>query len=113
MKKFKYRLKDSDQYIEIQLLYVIKTSEETHHEFIITEELLKEFNLPVSKFIDYLKHNLDKHDSSYDSAAELWSSNRCFTKKQYSVNLATSRDQIIKIISVKGIEYIKPILITK
>tara|TARA_B100000767_G_scaffold274606_1_gene308187 strand:+ start:2819 stop:3193 length:375 start_codon:yes stop_codon:yes gene_type:complete len=106
MKKFKYPLKDSNQFIEVSLVYVIKTSEETHHEFIVTEELLKEFNLSVEKFSNYLKHNLDKNDPSYNSAAELWASNRCFAKKKFSITRPTKRDQIIKIISFIGTEYI-------
>jgi hypothetical protein len=108
MKKFKYQLKDTNQFIEIPLLYVIKTTEQTKHEFIITEELLKEFNLSVSKFIDYLKRNLDKQDSSYDSAAELWASNSCFSKKKFSNSLPIKRNKIIEIVSASGAEYLDP-----
>jgi len=88
---------------------VIKTHEETHHEYIVQEETFEELGLTVSKFTDYLKHNLDKLNSSYDSASHLWASNRCFTKQQFSINRPTSRDQIIKILSVKGTEYIESI----
>lgn len=107
-KNFKYFLKDSDQFIEIQLTYVIKTQEETHHEFIISETVLKEFGITALKYADYLKQILDKSDSSYEAAAELWGSNRCFTKKQFSISLPIDRDQIIEIVSANGTEYIEP-----
>jgi hypothetical protein len=106
MKNFKYSLKNSDQYIEVKLVYVLKTIEEVNHEFLVTEDLLSELNLKASKFIEYLKNNLERTDPSYESAAHLWSQNRCFDKERYVVSSPTSRNQLIEIISGEGTEYI-------
>tara|TARA_B100000767_G_scaffold83786_1_gene80674 strand:+ start:2540 stop:2908 length:369 start_codon:yes stop_codon:yes gene_type:complete len=107
MKNFKYGLKNSDQYIEVKLVYVLKTIEEVNHEFLVTEDLLSELNLKASKFIEYLKNNLERTDPSYEAAADLWSQNRYFDKERYVVSSPTSRNQLIEIISGEGTEYIE------
>ena len=85
MKKFKHPLKDTNQFIEVPLVYILSTSEETHHEYLVTEEDLKEINLSVSKFKDYLQHKLDKDDPSYELAADLWATNKPHTKREFSI----------------------------
>ena len=107
MKNFKYGLKNSDQYITVKLVYILKTIEEVNHEFLVTEDLLSELNLKASKFIEYLKNNLERTDPSYEAAAHLWSQNRCFVKERYAVSSPTSRNQLIEIISGEGTEYIE------
>lgn len=109
MKKFKHPLKDTNQFIEVPLVYILSTSEETHHEYLVTEEDLKEINLSASKFKDYLQHKLNKDDPSYELAADLWATNKPYTKREFSITRPTSRDQIIEIISINGSEYIEPI----
>ncbi len=109
MKNFQYRLENSDHCIEVKLVYVLRTTEEINHEFLVTEDVLTELNLKASKFVAYLKNDLERSDPSYDAAASLWSSNRCFDKKRYATSSPTTRNQITKIISVKGTEYIEPI----
>ena len=106
-KNFKYGLKNSDQYIEVKLVYVLKTIEEVNHEFLVTEDLLSELNLKASKFIEYLKNNLERTDPSYEAAADLWSQNRYFDKERYVVSSPTSRNQLIEIISGECTEYIE------
>jgi hypothetical protein len=108
MKNFKYILKNSDQSIEVKLVYVLRTTEEIYHEFLITQDVLEEFDLKASHFISYLRNDLQRSDPSYEAAASLWSANRCFDKKRYAETNATSRNQLIEIISGNGTEYIEP-----
>ncbi|MEL0124726.1 MAG: hypothetical protein VW827_03575 [Alphaproteobacteria bacterium] len=64
-KKFKYEIKGTDQFIKIPCSY--KTIEENFliKEFIVTEELLDHNQLPLTKFLSFLKGELDKSDKYF------------------------------------------------
>ena len=95
-KKFKYEIKDTDQFIEIPCSY--KTIEENYlvKEYIVTQALLDEHKLPLTKFLSYLKGELDMHDKYFYICQEVHNFNGpiSISNKKHAINLLNKDSQL-------------------
>lgn len=90
----KLKLGNSENYIEVEVIYKVKENLEKTDIFVITEELLSQYDIPLAKFVDFLQKELPFEDPHYMAAEELWASNKVVFSKmnaKHSSNLETAR----------------------
>lgn len=104
----KFKLGNSRQYIEVEMVYTItKLSEETEY-FICTPDILQEYSLTATQFIAFLKQELPKEDPSYGPAFELWVCNRgIYSKRSLRDMSKADIDDVNKIITADGVINLK------
>ena len=107
-KLFKYELKNTDQFIEVPLVYVEQHLGEIKFEFLVTSDLLDEFSISAKTFISYLKGELKSTDPDFRDAAELYASNQPLHKTKLLQESKSGRNNITEIITANGTEYFKP-----
>lgn len=100
----KFKLGNTRQYIEVEMVYTItRTSDETEF-FLCTSEILEEYQITPSKFIKFLKQELSQDDPSYSPAFELWVSNKGIYTKTALKDLAKADiDCVQNIITAAGV----------
>ena len=108
LKPFKYALKDTEQFISVPLVYVEQYTGKIAKEFIVTEDLLKEFHISVEIFLKFLKGGVKNSDSNFSNAAELYASNLPIYQTRFIQEGTSGRKNIVQITTEKGIEHIEP-----
>ena len=83
-KIMKYFLKKINQNVECELVYIIDKPKTSSEEYIITKEVLSEFELSKKIFVSYLLGKLEESHEDYQSCNHLQAFNRCLTKKLIS-----------------------------
>ena len=58
----RFKLGNTENYIEVSIVYKVKEDIEKQEIFIVTPDLLKSYELPASKFISFLQQNLTFED---------------------------------------------------
>ena len=78
----KFKLGNTQHYIEVELVYTITQINETKEFFICTEDILNEYSLTAENFIKFLQQELPADDLCYKSAFELWIFNKGIYSKK-------------------------------
>ena len=94
----KFKLGNTQHYIEVELAYTITQINETEEFFICTEDILNEYNLTAENFIKFLQQELPVDDLCYNSAFELWISNKGIYSKTNLMDSAQSEIQKVSTI---------------
>tara|TARA_B100000768_G_C11099771_1_gene298548 strand:+ start:41 stop:397 length:357 start_codon:yes stop_codon:yes gene_type:complete len=96
----KFKLGNTNQFVEVEIIYSVREAQYIDEYFICTEDLLNEYDITVSKFVKFLKQDLEYHDPDYKAAFELWSSNRPLSSKNSLKNTPNFQlDKVSKIIT--------------
>ena len=72
----RFKLGNTENYVEVSIVYKVKEDLEKQEIFIVTPDLLESYELPASKFISFLQQKLNFDDPHYSLCHELWSSNK-------------------------------------
>ena len=80
-KTTKYEIGQSSQFVDLPMYYITKINGYITQEYIITQDLLDQENVPSKKFLKYLKDELSKSDKFYESCDEIFLSNGPVTSK--------------------------------
>ena len=72
----RFKLGNTENYVEVSIIYKVKEDLEKHEIFIVTPDLLESYELPAYKFISFLQQKLNFDDPHYSLCHELWSSNK-------------------------------------
>ena len=72
----RFKLGNSENYIEVAVVYKVKNKLENTEIFLLTSELLDHYDLTADKFVCFLQQKLPFEDSDYAVCQELWSSNK-------------------------------------
>jgi hypothetical protein len=98
----RFKLGNTENYIDVSIVYKVKEDLEKQEIFIVTPDLLKSYGLPASKFISFLQQNLTFEDPYYSICHELWSSNKgLFSKTCAKESNQFELNKITQIISEK------------
>ena len=108
LKLFKYSLKDTEQFISVPLVYVEQYNGKIAKEFIVTQDLLEEFDMSAEIFLTFLKGELKTSNSNFSNASEMYASNLPFSQTSFIQESIAGRNNIVKIITENGIEHIEP-----
>ena len=96
----KFKLGNTENFVEVEIVYCLRESQVKDEFFIVQESLLKRYNLTRDAFISFLKQDLDKQDPQYLNALNLWRSNKgIFSQTKVSDNPAFEIEKIYKIIT--------------
>ncbi len=97
----KFKLGNSENYVEVEIVYCIRESRVKDEFFIVTEALLSSYSLTQEAFVSFLKQDLDRQDPQYLSALNLWRSNKgVFSQTKASDNPGFEIEKIYKIITM-------------
>ncbi len=94
----KVRHEKIDQNIEVALAYVVELTKTTEKYYIITEEILNDYEIDCKTFISYLCNDMDIYHQDYEVCNQLWAQNRHLYKKQTLINKGDLSDKNIKTI---------------
>ena len=72
----KLKLGNSENYIDVSIIYKVKEALEKTEVFVVTDELLETYEIPVKKFVTFLQQQLNFDDPHYALCHELWSANK-------------------------------------
>lgn len=98
----RFKLGNTENYVEVSIIYKVKEDLEKQEVFIITPDLLETYKLPASKFISFLQQKLNFDDPHYSLCHELWSSNKgLFSKTSAKEGDKFELNKITQIISEK------------
>jgi len=89
----KFKLGNTQQYINVELVYAITQTNEEVEFFVCTADILNEYCITAQKFIKFLQQDLPTEDPSYSSAFELWVSNKSIHSKNNLMNSTQSEIQ--------------------
>lgn len=96
----RFKLGNSENYIEASVIYKIKHELENTEVFIITPELLDSYDLPAEKFLTFLQQMLPFEDPYYAVCHELFSSNRgIFSKTSIKDGTKFEINKVCQIVS--------------
>lgn len=71
----KYEIGQSSQFVNLSMYYITKTNTNIIQDYVITQDLLDEYDVSFMKFVDYLRGQLPKADRFYKSCDEIFLSN--------------------------------------
>ena len=77
----KYELKNVDQYIQISVAYTVEVFEKVEMTYIITDEILDQYDIESKSFISYLCGHMDYLHKDYESCNQLWAQNKPIYQK--------------------------------
>ena len=92
----KFKIGNIQQYVDVELAYSITQTNEKVEFFICTVDILNDYNLTAKQFIKFLQQDLPTDDPCYNSAFELWVSNKGIHSK---TNLTDSSQPEIQKVS--------------
>jgi len=98
----KYKLENIDQSIEIALAYVADELQICHAYYIITDEILDQYNIKSKTFISYLCEEIDCFHEDYEACNNLWAQNPPLYKLRANLNTNNSLQDIKTIFTEEG-----------
>lgn len=101
---FKYSLLNTGQIIELPIVYKTVQDASIKRTYLITQELLDEFDVSCKKMIQFLKGNLKNDDSSFIACSEIFNTNLPLEKASHAleVNSNFTNEIVTRIITNKN-----------
>lgn len=98
----KYELKNISQNIEVALVYIAEEPKIYDAYYIITEEILEQYNIKSETFISYLSEDMDNFHEDYEACNQLWAQNPPLYKLRSHLNTYTSLKNIKTVFTEEG-----------
>ena len=98
----KFELEKIDQYIDIALAYSVETNRSSDEYYIITKEILEQYNIESKTFISYLCGDIKRNHNNYESCNQLWAQNRPLYKNKVNFHKSNSLENIKTVFTKDG-----------